>query len=157
MRFSILTSLATFGLVAITSTATVSASGLFEDLPEPVTYANLTTRTFGTTWTNDQCTSVAGTYNFWGYKINYNFGCLCLSDVDTYCATNGLNYAVNSWIKGQFGACSTFKYPAGSQPTCDNKGGYTCPQGTKQSDGTCTTVAASCGCGYTAQKDGSCW
>ena len=49
---------------------------------------------------------------------------------------------------------SAFTLP-GAQPTCNVKGGYVCPYGTK-SDGTCSDKAVQCGDGYCLQNDNTC-
>lgn len=45
-------------------------------------------------WTKERCATVAGTYC--GYK--YNFGCLCLSDLDDFCGDNSINSYIQSLI-----------------------------------------------------------
>ncbi|KAG7532143.1 hypothetical protein FFLO_03771 [Filobasidium floriforme] len=117
---------------------------------------NLTERTYyTTTWTSLRCDRISGYYGFGLFAVKYDFGCLCYNDVDTFCRVNGLSYTMNSWIKGQFNYQSYNKYPTGSQPICDDKGGYTCPFG-KNSDGSCAQHAASCGDGQCLQSDGTC-
>lgn len=156
MRFSILGALATF--IAVSATVATAAPSQDIAASEPVSYANLTTRTTSSSnsWEREQCKTISGSYRSWGKDINYDFGCLCLDDVDDFADQNDINDAVKFWIKLQFWLTPASSYPEGSEPTCDGRGGYTCPQGKKLSDGTCSTVPASCGRGYVAQKDGSC-
>ncbi|WWC63610.1 uncharacterized protein I303_106215 [Kwoniella dejecticola CBS 10117] len=89
---------------------------------------------------NQQCARVAGSYGW----FTYDFGCLCRDDLDEYCRDNG----INSYIKSAMDAYiskngKTSWYPHNAQPTCDNRGGYTCGSLYKKSDGSCSSSACS--------------
>ncbi|KAL7422510.1 hypothetical protein Q5752_003158 [Cryptotrichosporon argae] len=90
-------------------------------------------------WTTEICASVGGTFR----GFTYDFGCLCHSDLATFCANNNLDASFQSVItslitmNGQ-----AHSYPSNSQPTCDGRGSYTCPSLSRRADGTC--AASTC-------------
>ena len=82
------TLLSTLALTLSTLTLLPSASA---------SYSNFTLRTpekRTTGWTSESCANVAGTYQ--GHS--YNFGCLCASDVQSFCANNNINSEIQGLL-----------------------------------------------------------
>ncbi|WWC71279.1 uncharacterized protein I206_105232 [Kwoniella pini CBS 10737] len=107
--------------------------------------STLSSRTFGGSsssngGSNQQCARVAGSYGW----FKYDFGCLCIDDLDEYCSDNGINSNIQSAMDAfisKYGKTSW--YPHNAQPTCDGRGGYTCGSLYKKSDGSCSSSACS--------------
>ncbi|EIW68289.1 hypothetical protein TREMEDRAFT_32155 [Tremella mesenterica DSM 1558] len=106
---------------------------------------HLTART--STTTTETCAKVAGT---WG-TVKYDFGCLCMSDVDDYAADNHIDNNIVSLIKYYIAYTGDTKsYPINAQPTCDGKGGFDCGE-YQLSNGACvrpTVNTVVCPSGY---------
>lgn len=60
---------------------------------------NLTSRTYSNSWVYDKCDKIQGSIGWGPFAVDYDLGCLCLSDVDDFCAKNGLQALVANWIK----------------------------------------------------------
>ncbi|WVQ80022.1 hypothetical protein IAT38_002123 [Cryptococcus sp. DSM 104549] len=101
--------------------------------------------------TYETCVTVSG--KWLGYK--YNFGCLCLSDVDDYCSANGISSSMKSLINYQISSSGSKKwYPHNAQPTCDGSGGYTCGSLSRTSSGSCGST--NCDPKKTSSNGGCC-
>ena len=74
--------------------------------PSAVASSNFTERTSTpSNWQTETCANVAGSYL--GY--NYNFGCLCYSDVSTYCSNNNINSYISSLLESYVRQVSLIK------------------------------------------------
>ncbi|KGB76317.1 hypothetical protein CNBG_2155 [Cryptococcus deuterogattii R265] len=109
-----------------------------------------------------KCTTVSGMW----LGFNYNFGCLCENDVESFCNDHGISSLWQAVISSQVSSKgSSYFYPNNAQPSCDGSGGYTCGSLSRSSGGQCSSttcdpqkVSSNGGCCPRGQtyKDGKC-
>ncbi|EAL19717.1 hypothetical protein CNBG3450 [Cryptococcus deneoformans B-3501A] len=98
-----------------------------------------------------KCTTVSGIWL--GFK--YDFGCLCESDVESFCNNHGISSSWKTVISSHISSTgSSHFYPDHAQPVCDGSGGYTCGSLSRSSNGQCGSTT--CDLQKTSSNGGCC-